>query len=136
MYIPEGYGTVFPYFVVTDAERFVDFLKNVFDASEVGRTVMNGRIANVRIRIGTSTFMISEASEGGLKPMTGAYYVFVENADATYAKALQHGATKFFDPMDMPYQDRQGGVTDPFGNIWWISTRLVPESYDEAGGHK
>jgi len=30
----------------------------------------------------------------------------------------------------MPYQDRQGGVTDPFGNIWWISTHLVPEPYD------
>jgi PhnB protein len=135
MYIPEGYGTVFPYFIVTDAERFVDFLKNVFDAQEVGRTVMNGRIANVRIRIGTSTFMISESSEENLKAMKGAYYVYVEDADATFARAVQHGATKIFDPMDMPYQDRQGGVTDPFGNIWWISTHLVPESYDETGGH-
>jgi hypothetical protein len=34
-----------------------------------------------------------------------------------------------FEPMDMPYQDRQGGVTDPFGNIWWISTRLAAESF-------
>jgi PhnB protein len=91
---------------------------------------MNGRIANVRIRIGTSTFMISESSEENLKAMKGAYYVYVENADLTFARAVQHGATKIFDPIDMPYQDRQGGVTDPFGNIWWISTHLVPESYD------
>ena len=131
MYVPEGYGTIFPYFLVSDAERFGDFVKNVFDAREIGRTVMpNGRIANIRIRIGTSTFMVSEADGEGFKAMSAAYYIYVENADRTFAQALAHGATKIFDPMDMPYQDRQGGITDPFGNIWWISTRLVEEPYD------
>ena len=131
IYIPEGYGTVFPYFLVNDAARFVDFLKNAFDAHEVGRTVApNGRIANCRIRIGTSTFMVSEADQDNLKPMAGAYYLYVESADQTFAKALYHGAKRISHPMDMPYQDRQGGVTDPFGNIWWISTHLVPEPYD------
>lgn len=130
MHIPQGYGTVFPYFIVEDAARFADFLKGVYNAQELGRTVMpNGRIANIRIRIGTSSFMVSDAQDG-LAPTRGAYYVYVENADATFAQALQHGATKIMDVMDMPYQDRQGGVTDPFGNQWWISTRLVAESYD------
>src|SRR6185503_20218966 len=118
MYVPEGYGTVFPYFIVRDAEQFATFVKNVFDAKEIGRTVMpNNRVANIRIRIGTSTFMISEADD--FKPMQGAYYVYVKDADKTFAKALENGATKIFDPMDMPYEDRQGGVTDAFGNIWW-----------------
>jgi len=131
MYVPEGYGTIFPYFLVGNAESFADFVKKVFDASEVGRTVLpNGRIANIRIRIGTSTFMVSEPDGEGFKPMSAAYYVYVEDADRTFAKALSHGATKIFEPTDMPYADRQGGVTDPFGNIWWISTRLVHESYD------
>jgi len=130
MYVPEGYGTVFPYFVVSDVERFIDFLKNAFDAKELGRTVMpNGRIANVRMRIGTSSFMASAGQEG-LDGTRANYYLYVENADETYAKALRHGATKIMEPMDMPYDDRQGGVTDPFGNMWWISQRLVPESYD------
>jgi PhnB protein len=116
---------------VSDADRFADFLKKAFDAKEVGRTVMpNNRIANIRIRIGTSTFMISEA-ERGFKPTQGAYYIYVENADETFKRAVFHGAQKILEPMDMPYKDRQGGVTDPFGNIWWISTRLVPEGYDE-----
>jgi PhnB protein len=130
MYVPEGYGTLFPYFVVSDAERFVDFLKNAFDAKELGRTAMpNGRIANVRLRIGTSNFMASEEQEG-LKRTQAAYYLYVENADETYARALRCGAKKIMEPMDMPYEDRQGGVTDPFGNMWWISTRLVQEPYD------
>jgi PhnB protein len=133
MYLPEGYGTLFPYFIVSDAEEFVTFLKNVFDATEVGRTVLNGRIANVRIRVGTSTFMISEASAEGLHATKAAYYIYVEDTDKTFAKALSHGATKIFDPMNMPYQDRQGGVVDPFGNTWWISTRLVEGTYDDQG---
>ena len=132
MYIPNGYGTVFPYFFVKDADRFVTFLKNVFDAVEVGRTVIpSGRIANARIRIGTSTFMVSEADPEQFGPTTAAYYIYVEDADATFVKALANGATKMFEPMNMPYQDRQGGVTDPFGNVWWISTHLVPEGYDD-----
>src|SRR5262245_22679259 len=132
MHIPQGYGTVFPYFFVSDAERFVAFLKSAFNATEVGRTeTPNGRIANVRVQIGTSRFMVSEASGEGFPPTRGAYYIYVENADATYGKALAHGATKIMEPLDMPYLDRQGGVTDPFGNIWWISTRLVPQGYDQ-----
>jgi PhnB protein len=130
MYIPEGYGTVFPYMVVHQAEKFVDFLKNAFDAKELGRTqIPGGRIANVRVRIGTTTFMVSEA-EGDFKAMAGAYYVYVENVDQTLDQAVSNGAKKMFDPMDMPYRDRQAGVTDPFGNIWWISHRLVNEPYD------
>src|SRR5262249_10701029 len=117
MYIPEGFGTVFPYVVVDHAEKFADFLKNTFNAQEMGRTVQrNGRIANIRIKIGTSAFRVSEASEENMKAMPAAYYVYVEDVDATFDKALSHGATRWFDPMDMPYQDRQGGIIDPFGN--------------------
>ena len=131
MYIPEGYGTVFPYMVVHQAEKFVDFLKNTFDAKEIGRTTLpGGRIANSRVRIGTTNFMVSEANGESLKPMPATYYIYVENVDRALGKALANGAKKMFDPMDMPYRDRQAGITDPFGNIWWISNRLVNEAYD------
>ena len=131
MYIPEGYGTVFPYMMVNDLERFVAFLKNVFDAKELGRTVTpNGRVANCRVRIGTTSFMASEPDNVNFRPMPANYYVYVENTDATFAKALSNGAKKVLDPTDMPYEDRQAGVIDPCGNYWWISTRLVEEGYD------
>ena len=131
MYIPEGYGTVFPYLMVEDMTRFVDFAKTVFNAKELGRTVLpNGRVANCRLRIGTTSFMVSQADSEGFKPMPAMHYIYVENTDATFAKALAHGARKIMDPADMPYDDRQGGVIDPSGNYWWISTRLVEEPYD------
>ena len=130
MYIPEGYGTVFPYMVVDGADRLVEFLTRVFDAELAGKTVLpDGRAANVRVRVGTSTFMISEASEQ-MRAMPAAYYVYVEDVDRTYARALDAGAHSVFEPADMPYQDRQAGVSDPAGNLWWISRRLLEAPYD------
>ena len=130
MYIPEGYGTVFPYLLVNDVTRFVDFIQNVFGAKELGRTTRpDGRVANCRLRIGTTSFMVSAGGEG-FNPMPAMHYIYVEDTDVTFAKALKYGATKVMDPANMPYDDRQGGVIDPCGNYWWISTRLVDEPYD------
>jgi PhnB protein len=131
MYVPEGYGTVFPYMIVNGADDLARFLADVFDATEAGRTILpNGRVANIRIRIGTSTFMVSDAGDAGMTAMPGTYYVYVDDVDDTFDKAIVCGATKVFEPTDMPYLDRQAGVTDPCGNIWWISKRLVYEPYD------
>lgn len=130
MYVPEGYGTVFPYMIVNGADSLARFLTDVFDAKEVGRTALpNGRVANIRISIGTSTFMLSDASDA-IKALPASYYVYVEDVDRTFQRAIACGAAKVIEPMDMPYLDRQAGVTDPSGNIWWISRRLVEESYD------
>lgn len=130
MYIPEGYGTVFPYIIVANAKAFFGFLRDVFDASELGRTELpDGRVANLRVRIGTSSFMISEAEGGMLKPMPCTHYIYVEDVDGTLQKAVEHGADKLSDAADMDYGDRQAGIVDPFGNYWWISRRLVEEDY-------
>ena len=130
MYIPEGYGTIFPYMMIKGANDFVDFLRNVFEATEVGRTEFpDGRIANIEVQIGTSRFMIGEPDNETSKPMPGSYYVYVEDVDQTLEKAIVHGATKLFNATDMTYQDRQAGIVDPFGNSWWISRRLVEEPY-------
>ena len=53
----------------------------------------------------------------------------VESADAAMARAIAAGATKVMDIAVMPYNDRQGGVKDTSGNLWWISQRLVEEPY-------
>ena len=82
------------------------------------------------IRIGTTNFMVSEANGESLKAMPATYYIYVENVDRALDRALSNGAKKMFDPMDMPYGDRQAGITDPVGNIWWISNRLVNKAYD------
>jgi PhnB protein len=135
MYIPDGYGTVFPYMVVTGAEELAEFLTHSFGATVIGKTVFpNGRIANIRVRIGTSSFMLSEASDEAMKAMPASYYLYVEDVDAVFASAIAHGAKEIFGPADMPYQDRQAGIVDPSGNVWFISHRLVEEPYDAPTG--
>ncbi len=70
MYIPEGYGTIFPHMIVSGANDFVDFLRSVFGATEVGRTEFpDGRVANIEMQIGTSRFMIGETGNETSKPM-------------------------------------------------------------------
>jgi PhnB protein len=129
MFVPPGFGTVTPYFFVADADGFVQFLSAGLGGTEVLRTLRpDGRIANAQVRLGTSTVMVSEAS-GRYVPMRAAYYLYVENADVAMATALAHGAALEMEVGDMPYGDRQGGVRDPWGNLWWISQRLVAAPY-------
>lgn len=129
MYIPPGFNTVTPYFFVADAETFVRFLVQGLGGTETCRTMRsNGLIQNVQVKLGTSTVMVSEATER-YTPMSAAYYLYVEDADASMRQALKHGAVLEMEVGDMPYGDRQGGVKDQHGNIWWISQRTVYKPY-------
>jgi PhnB protein len=61
--------------------------------------------------------------------MPASYYLYVENADSAHARALAAGAVELMPVQDMPYGDRQSGVRDAHGNLWWLSQRLVPGPY-------
>jgi PhnB protein len=129
MYIPPGFNTVTPYFFVENAESFVMFLVQGLGGVETCRTMRpNGSIQNVIVQLGTSAVMVSEAA-GKYKPMAAAHYLYVEDADAAMHRAIEHGATLEMAVADMPYGDRQGGVRDAHGNIWWLSQRLVKAPY-------
>lgn len=129
MYIPPGFGTVTPYFFVKDAEAFIAFLVHALGGEETLRTLRpDGAVQNVQVRLGTSTVMVSEATARHPQ-MGGAYYLYVEDADASMKRALEHGASLEMPVDDMPYGDRQGGVRDRHGNIWWISQRTVEQPY-------
>lgn len=129
MYLPPGFNTVTPYFFVQHAEAFIAFLLNGLGGSESCRTMRpDGQVANVQVVLGTSTVMVSEATPQ-YPGMCGAYYLYVDNADTSMARAIAYGALLEMPVQDMPYGDRQGGVRDAHGNIWWISERIVHESY-------
>jgi PhnB protein len=129
MYIPPGFNTVTPYYFVNDAESFVSFLVQGLGGEETCRTMRrDGKIQNVQVRIGTSTVMVSEATER-YPAMSAAFYLYVSDANAAMKRALDHGASLEMAVGDMPYGDRQGGVRDKHGNIWWISQRTVEEPY-------
>lgn len=129
MHVPEGFAVVTPYIFVDGAEAYVRFLESAFGAREIGRsTAPDGRIANCQLRFSTTTIMVSEASEK-FPASRSAFYLYVDDADSAVMKAEEVGAEKIMDVGDMPYGDRQGGVRDPSGNIWWVSQRLTAEPY-------
>jgi PhnB protein len=120
--IPDGYHSVTPYLVVQGVGKLIDFLTQAFDAQEFFRMPRpDGTIAHAEVRIGDSIVMMGEAM-GELKPMPSSIYLYVNDTDAVYKRALQAGATSMMEPADQFYGDRRGGVKDPVGNIWWIAT--------------
>ena len=89
----------------------------------------DGSVMHGEVRIGDSVVMMGEAW-GESKPIAAALYLYVNDTDVTYRRALQAGATPLREPADQFYGDRSGGVKDPAGNQWWIATRkedLSPE---------
>jgi len=113
----------------SDADKLVAFLVDGLGGVEQLRSLRpDGRIATCQVSISGCTVMVGEVS-AAYPAMPASYYLYVENADAAMRRAIEHGATLEMAVQDMPYQDRQGGVRDPAGNIWWISQRLVDAPY-------
>ena len=129
--IPDGYHTVTPYLVVQGAANLIEFLKQAFEAVEIRRVLHpEGSIMNAEVRIGDSVVMVSEA-RGEFKPMPSSIYLYVEDTDATYKRALQAGGISMMEPEDQFYGDRNAGVKDLNGNHWWIATHQEDVSPEE-----
>ncbi len=134
-HVPDGYQSVTPYLTVNGAGALVEFLKKTFDAVE-GPHVMraaDGSIKHAEIMIGGSMLMIGEGAIG-MPTMRSMLYVYVEDADATYKRALEAGAKSLMPPVDKAYGDRNAAVEDPSGNQWFIGCRkenLTPEEMEK-----
>ncbi|MCC6155710.1 MAG: VOC family protein [Candidatus Hydrogenedentes bacterium] len=128
-HIPDGFQAVVPYFHVDGAAKFLDFVKAAFDAEETFRGLTpDGKIMHSSAKIGGAVIEVSDATpQWGALPC--AIHVYVPDTDATYRRALDAGATSLYEPADMFYGERSAGVTDPFGNKWYIATHTedLPE---------
>lgn len=113
--IPDGWRSITPRLVVHDPTKLVDFLKKAFGAS--GDFTANSPSV---VRIGDSIVMVSGV--GPRDPTPTFLYLYVDDVDATYQRALEAGAVSLEEPADMPYGDRRGMVRDPCGNDWQIAT--------------
>ena len=124
--IREGFPTLTPYFVVTDAVRFIDFLKAAFGAEEKFRAPgPDGRIMHAEMKIGDSPVELGQGNEQ-FPSRPASIHLYVPDADAVYRQALAAGATSIHDVQKMPYGERSGSVKDPFGNNWYIATQDGP----------
>lgn len=121
---PAGQGDILLGFNPKGADRFIEFLATVFGAELMFRhDAPDGRVRHARLRVGNSVVMVSEP-HGQYQTKLPGVYMYVENADEIYERAVRAGATVLYPIADMPYGDRMGGVTDPFGIEWYISTHI------------
>jgi uncharacterized glyoxalase superfamily protein PhnB len=114
-HVPGGWPTVIPRIVVGTPEPLVAFIKQVF-----GATGSFHRERPSELRIGDSMLMVSASVER--ESMPAFLYVYVEDTDETYRRALASGATSLEPPRELSYGDRRAMVRDAWGNTWQIAT--------------
>lgn len=135
--IPDGYPRVIPYLTVQGAAAAIDFYSTVLGARERMRmSAPDGMVGHAELEIGDSVVMLADEfpEMGGSSPKTVGgtavtVMVYVDDVDATFKTALDHGARALRPVEDQFYGDRSGQFEDPFGHHWFISTHIedVPE---------
>ena len=116
----DTYRTVTPYLLVADADAELAFLKAALGATEAScQRNADNSVMHAEVNIGDSLVMLGQAGERW-KPRSGALYLWIDDVDGTYARALKAGGTSESEPEDKPYGHRNAGVIDPNGVTWWI----------------
>lgn len=125
---PEGLRAVTPYLHPRGAGEMIDFLKRAFGAEEQYRVQSpDGIVHHAVVKIGDSMIEMGEA-HGQAQPMPTTFFMYVDDVDAWYDRAITAGADSCGTPADQPYGDRVGGVEDAFGNVWYLATRIKDAS--------
>jgi uncharacterized glyoxalase superfamily protein PhnB len=123
-YKPAKYTTVSPYLIVSGASATIDFLTQVFGATELRRFPdPSGRLMHAEVRIDDTVIMLADGGEGW-PPVPSYVHVYVKDVDATYERALAAGAVSVQEPVKKADEDKRGGVKDAGGTTWWIATKV------------
>lgn len=129
--IPDNYNTISVYLIVDGAEKLITFMTQAFGGSVIEKMQgPDGRIAHAEVRIGNSVVMLSEARpEWPAQPTM--LYIYVNDTDSTFSKAMAAGGISIMEPADQFYGDRNGLVKDMCGNQWCIATHVEDVSPEE-----
>ena len=124
--------SVVPYLLVDRVDDLIDFCRSVFDAELRGRLDRpDGTVMHAEVVIGDSLVMMGEPM-GELGPAPAMLFVNVETCETVYERALAAGGESLMEVTNMhPAGERYGGVRDPHGNVWWISTTVEEVPWDE-----
>ncbi|MFB5607781.1 MAG: VOC family protein [Candidatus Nitrosomaritimum yanchengensis] len=142
--IPDGFHSITPAIVVSNAKEAIEFYKKTFDAKEIYTfPTPDGKILHSMFQIGDSRVMMSdEFPSMGIKSPTTVggtsvtLHLYVEEADKIFKQAVDAGAIITMPIMDAFWGDRYGIVMDPYGHMWAIATHkidMTPEGLRKAG---
>jgi len=142
--VRRGFHTVTPCLVVKDADKAIEYYKKAFVAEENYRNYApDGKsIMYAELKIGDSVVTLSDEypqmnsfapSGNGNVPIS--LYLYVDNADEVFNRAISEGGQEVLPMMDAFWGDRYGRLKDPFGHIWSVATHkkdLSPEEMEKA----
>ncbi len=129
---PEGYTSVAPWVVTDDTGALLDFITAAFGGEEIARVpVEDGTIGHGEIRVG-DTVVLAFDRRPDWPAMPSLLRIYVPDTDAAMAAAVAHGAQVITEISDSAWGDRGGRVRDPFGNIWWVVSRVEDVAPDTA----
>jgi PhnB protein len=136
--IPQGYHTITPSLTCRDAAKAIDFYKKAFGAQELMRMPSpDGKISHAEIKIGDSVVFISDefpgrtAAPAPTATPSFSLFLYVENVDTVFNRAVSAGAKSTMPLQDMFWGDRFGNVVDPFGHQWGLATHIEDVAPDE-----
>ena len=127
--VPDGYHTITPQLTLDRAAQTIDWYKKALGAEELSRSAgPDGKIMHAELKIGDSRFMVNDVMAGNKGPQAyggspASLWLYVENSDALFNRAVGAGATVQMPLADQFWGDRGGAVADPEGYTWWIATR-------------
>jgi PhnB protein len=121
-YKPEGYTSVAPYLIVADAEATLGFIARVFGAEPAFVHREDGHVIHAEVRIDDTVVMCGQSPSA----VPAHVHVYVADVDASFRRALEAGGTAVQQVGEKGDGDRRGGVSDPTGVTWWLSTQLTP----------
>ncbi|MEU4801711.1 VOC family protein [Actinosynnema sp. NPDC023587] len=129
--IPDGYTTVTPWIISRDTAAVIDYLCKAFGAEELGRVAdARGVIGHAEVRIGDAIVMLFDGDPSW--PATPAFLrLYVEDAHAVHCQAVGAGGVSISEVTHLAFGDLVGRVRDPFGNVWWIQTRIEDVTPEE-----
>lgn len=131
-YQPTDLHTVTPYLGVSDSHAAIAYYVEVFGAEQVGEPIVmpDGSVGHAQVRIGDAMVFMADGprpeyhhhTPTSLGGTTAGFVVYVPDVDATYARAVELGATPDRPPQSGQHGARAGWLTDPFGHRWNICT--------------
>ena len=129
--IPDGYQTVTPYLTIEHPEAVMDFLKKAFDGKELyAMRDDQGQVQHAEMKVGSSMLMFGRA-HGEWHARPGNFYLYVEDVDKSFQRAIDAGGQSKMPVADMFWGDRLGAFVDPFGHNWTIATHTQDMSLEE-----
>jgi PhnB protein len=121
---PEGLRAVTPFLHPRGAASLIDFMERALGGEEQSRYQSpDGVIRHATVKIGDSMIEMGEA-HGPWQPMPATFFLYVDDVDAWYERAVAAGGISRGAPANQPYGDRVGGIADPFDNIWYLASHI------------